>query len=97
MAPRILGAMTTLAYSSKLDAKKQAVIVPLFAGDIETLKDPLIKGLSATQKKAVQKAAKSHHIPKSGFATVYGDDALVLIQVLGKKKGYTTRDAREAG
>ncbi|MBI5414696.1 leucyl aminopeptidase family protein [Candidatus Peregrinibacteria bacterium] len=89
--------MISFDIAPRINRRKQAVFFPFFKEDAKKSLRKAFRGLSSVQKRAVRKTLESGRFPASGVLPVFSNDAPVFIQLLGEKKKFTTREAREIG
>ncbi len=81
----------------KENSEKTPIIFPFFEDEISKPMRKAFENLSRAQTRAVKNIFKNDDIKISGIIPAFSRDAPVFIQILGKKEGFDTRAAREAG
>src|SRR6185295_16317617 len=89
--------MVSFDFLPSLQNKKLPVILALFAENLKKLSPQNLQGLNFEQKQAVQKAAGSKNLPKTGSVAIFETAAPVIIELLGKNEKFGKREALEAG
>jgi len=89
--------MASFTFSPNPPSAKIPLVFPFFSEETKKSLRKAFFPLSRAQKRAVRSVFQEKSIPHAGVIPVFSGDAPVLVLLLGKRKGYDMRSAREEG